>query len=370
MRGKDKSWAFNLEFIKGAHCHHPWSALKPYNEPEHGNESMHEPESSMVQTAHYSSTHAGSNDADSNGSHRPVITRKGYKQIIHWEILKIFWQSINEPLITYRKILKEGVTQMFERFRDVKEASINSARKVAHVIAEINYNFEILANYNPAEIHRDVWRRLCRKWDTNEWKKLSNSGKNNYSTDSGGQPNIRVVALDLRSANDLTSEDPSFIDLYYKTHLTAKLRKIYFREIKSFYFLESYNKALSQKYGDDLTQQNVNDPELWTQTQLPKKGGKQKGPIYGTVYSDLHFLMTGGYSYESTSASADFAMSQQEVNELRQQVSNMQHAMDEKQSEMNLQMQQMQNEMELQVERQFVAFMKQINPFAENLDIF
>nr|KAJ0196411.1 hypothetical protein LSAT_V11C700384790 [Lactuca sativa] len=49
------------------------------NEPEHGHESMHEPESPMVQTPHYSGTHGGSNDVDSNGSHRPFITRKGYK---------------------------------------------------------------------------------------------------------------------------------------------------------------------------------------------------------------------------------------------------------------------------------------------------
>ena len=76
---------------------------------------------------------------------------------------------------------------------------------------------------------------------------------------------------------------------------------------------ESYNTTLSQKQGDDPTQHNVNDPELWIQTQLLRKGGKQKGPIYGAGYSDLHFLMTGAYSYESTSASADFAKSQQEV---------------------------------------------------------
>ncbi|CAH1449722.1 unnamed protein product [Lactuca virosa] len=48
------------------------------HEPEHGHESVHEPESPMVQTPHYSGRHGGSNDANSNGSHRPFITRKGY----------------------------------------------------------------------------------------------------------------------------------------------------------------------------------------------------------------------------------------------------------------------------------------------------
>nr|KAJ0227253.1 hypothetical protein LSAT_V11C100046110 [Lactuca sativa] len=368
------------------------------NEPEHGHESMHEPESPMVQTPHYSGTHGGSNDVDSNGSHRPFITRKGFgRQSIHRAIVKIFWQSINEPWITYKKIPKEVVTQMFERFRtqyrwdpneegliregfentlkdryrgrmrDVRQASVNSARKVGHVIAEINDNFEILANYNPPEIHID-------KWDTDEWKKLSKSGKNNRNTDSGGAARHTggSIGFEEHRLKLLTGEDPSFIDLYYKTHLTAESKKIYFGGDKeaqvdfvnerSRVAIESYNTALSQKYGDDTTQHNVNDPKLWTQTQLLRKGGKQKGPIYGAGYSDLHFLMTGAYSYESTSASADFAKSQQEVNELRQKMSNMEQAMEEKQSEMNLQMQQMQNEMELQVQRQLAAFMKQINP--------
>ncbi|CAI9279893.1 unnamed protein product [Lactuca saligna] len=301
------------------------------NEHEHGHESVHEPESPMVQTPHYSGTHGGSNDADSNGSHRPFITRKGYKfgrQSIHRTIVKIFWQSINEPWITYKKIPKEVVTQMFERFRtqyrwdpneegliregfentlkdryrgrmrDAREASVKSARKAGHVIAEINDNFEILANYNPPEIHIDVWR----------------------PRHTGGSIGFEEHRLKLKQS---TGEDPSFIDLYYKTHLTAESKKIYFGGDKeaqvdfvnetSRVAIESYNTALSQKYGDDTTQHNVNDPELWTQTQLLRKGGKRKGPIYGAGYSDLHFLMTGAYSYESTSTSADFAKSQQEV---------------------------------------------------------
>ncbi|CAH1431540.1 unnamed protein product [Lactuca virosa] len=169
------------------------------------------------------------------------------------------------------------------------------------------------------------------------------------SRHTGGSIGFEEHRLKLKQ---LTGEDPSFIDLYYKTHLTAESKKIYFGGDKeapvdfvnetSRVAIESYNKALSQKYG---------------------KAGNKKGPVYGAGYSDLHFLMTGAYSYESTSASADFAKSQQEVNELRQKMSNMEQAMEEKQSEMNLQMQQMRNEMELQVQRQLAAFMKQINPF-------
>nr|KAJ0213661.1 hypothetical protein LSAT_V11C400167140 [Lactuca sativa] len=257
------------------------------NEPEHGHESMHEPESPMVQTPHYSGTHGGSNDADSNGSHRPFITRKGYKDSIP--------VGPNEE-----GIIREGFENTLKdcykgRMRDVKEASVNSAIKVGHVITEINDNFEILANYNPVEIHIDVWR----------------------PRHTGGSIGFEEHRLKLKQ---LTGEDPSFIDLYYKIHLTVKSKKIFFGGDKeaqvdfvnetSRVAIESYNTALSQKYGDDPTQHNVNDPELWTQTQLLRKDGKQKGPIYRAGYSNLHFLMTGAYSYESTSASVEFAKSQ------------------------------------------------------------
>ncbi|CAI9269029.1 unnamed protein product [Lactuca saligna] len=241
-------------------------------------------------TPHYSGTHGGSNDANSNGSHRPLITRKGCgRQSIHRAIVKIFWQSINEPWITSKKILKEVVTQMFERFR---------------------------TQY---------------RWDPNEEglirEGFENTLKDRYrAKHTGGSIGFEEHHLKLKQ---LTGEDPSFIDLYYKTHLTAESKKIYFGGDKEAQVdfvnetsRESYNTALSQKYGDDPTQHNVNDPELWTQTQLLRNGGKQKGPIYGAGYSDLHFLMMGAYSYELTSAFADFAKSQQEVNELRQKMSN------------------------------------------------
>ncbi|CAI9282232.1 unnamed protein product [Lactuca saligna] len=130
--------------------------------------------------------------------------------------------------------------------RDAREASVNSARKVGHVIAEINDNFEILANYNPAEIYRDVWQLRY----------------------TGGSIGFKEHRLKLKQ---LMGEDPSFIDLYYKTHHTAESKKIYFGGDKealvnfvnetSRVTIESYNKDLSQKYGDDPTQHNVNDPE-------------------------------------------------------------------------------------------------------------
>ncbi|CAH1419547.1 unnamed protein product [Lactuca virosa] len=72
-------------------------------------------------------------------------------------------------------------------------------------------------------------------------------------------------------------------------------------------------KPYSKKYGDDPTQHNVNDLELWTQRRLVRKGGKQKSPIYAAGSSNLHFLMTGAYSFWSTSFVDAFAKSQQEV---------------------------------------------------------
>ncbi|CAH1449721.1 unnamed protein product [Lactuca virosa] len=95
------------------------------------------------------------------------------------------------------------------RMKDAREASVNSARKAGHVIAKINANFGILANYNPAEIHRDVWR----------------------PRHTGGSIGFEEHRLKLK---ELMGEDPSIIDLYYKTHLILppNQRKYILGEIK------------------------------------------------------------------------------------------------------------------------------------------
>ncbi|CAI9264064.1 unnamed protein product [Lactuca saligna] len=72
------------------------------------------------------------------------------------------------PMTQYRwdpneeGLIREGFENTLKdryrgRTRDAREGSVNSARKVVHVITEITDKFEILANYNPAEIHIDVW---------------------------------------------------------------------------------------------------------------------------------------------------------------------------------------------------------------------
>lgn len=74
---------------------------------------------------------------------------------------------------------------------------------------------------------------------------------------------------------------------------------------------EAYRRDLVERYGDDPTQQRTNDPELWAATQMQRQRGKCKGRIYGIGSSDLHFSISGTYSFGSTSSSAE--QSQQEV---------------------------------------------------------
>nr|KAJ0227495.1 hypothetical protein LSAT_V11C100010710 [Lactuca sativa] len=165
------------------------------HEPEHRHEFVHEPESPMVQMPHYLGTHGGSNDTDSNGSHRPFITRKG-------QVWETKYSSGD---------LKDILTQYW---RDPNEEG--------RIHEDINDNFEILANYNPAEIHRDVWRRLCRK--------------------------------------ELTGEDPSFIDLYYKTHLIVELKKIYFggdKEAPMAFVNETSRRKISSKEVPNMDEKNM-----------------------------------------------------------------------------------------------------------------
>ncbi|KAL4554581.1 hypothetical protein LXL04_037175 [Taraxacum kok-saghyz] len=131
--------------------------------------------------------------------------------------------------------------------------------------------------------------------------------------------------------------------------------------------LEAYNIGLFEKYGEDPAQHMVNDPKLWTQTQLHRQGGKQKDPMYGIGSSDLNYVVTGTYSSVSSSNSvaaadyaksqADYAKSQEKVNELEQQLVNMQQSMDESQNAITLEMEQMKKTRE-----ELATFMREFRP--------
>ncbi|CAH1434599.1 unnamed protein product, partial [Lactuca virosa] len=190
----------------------------------------------------------------------------------------------------------------------VKKTSARMARKAGHAIHEINDSYQILQNFAP-----------------HEWKKKSLIGKRNRSTyvDSGVTAtytgdNIGVSETRKRMKK-LMGKDPDWVDVFMKTRLTAESKTKYFNgDGEGLQYIttiaqqayEAYRRGLVEKYGDDPTQQRTNDPELWAATQMQRQGGKGKGRIYGIGSSDLHFVISGAYSFGSTSSSAE--QSQQE----------------------------------------------------------
>ncbi|KAL4590372.1 hypothetical protein LXL04_003301 [Taraxacum kok-saghyz] len=408
-------WGNREEHYQGNHEEHNHGFS--YDEVNH--------EHSPIQAPHHSDTHANdsvtngdSNAPDSHGCNRPFIKRRWYKfarHKIHRGILKIFWQSLNKPWITFKKIPPEVVSHMYERFRtlyrwdpneeeriregfentlkdcyrdrikDARKASAKKARKSGHVILvlEIRDSFEILENHTPGVIPSAVWKQLCRKWNTDEWKKKSKAARENRNkTDSSGCTarhtggSIRYEEHRLK-LKELTGEDPPYMDVFFKVNLTSESKKKYFEGDKEVPLdfatgtareaAEAYNRGLFEKYGEDPAQHMVNDPELWTQTQLRRQGGKQKGPMFGIGSSDLNYLVTGTYSSQSSSSSvaaadyaksqADYAKSQEKVIEFEQQLVNMQQSMDESQNAMNSEMEQMKK-----MREDMAAFMREFRP--------
>ncbi|CAH1414650.1 unnamed protein product [Lactuca virosa] len=89
---------------------------------------------------------------------------------------------------------------------------------------------------------------------------------------------------------------------------------------------EAYMHGLVNKFGEDPSNRK-DDVDVWEESQLRRKG-KKKGAIYGIGASDIHFLVLGTPSSQST-PSTQSDSTQQEVDRLRAQVSEQQQQMKE-----------------------------------------
>ncbi|CAH1412937.1 unnamed protein product [Lactuca virosa] len=65
------------------------------------------------------------------------------------------------------------------------------------------------------------------------------------------------------------------------------------------------------------------DAEVWVESQIRRTGGKKKGHIYGIGASDANFVVSGITSSESTRSTQSNNNTQEEVDRLREEVSNM-----------------------------------------------
>ncbi|CAI9281133.1 unnamed protein product [Lactuca saligna] len=139
----------------------------------------------------------------------------------------------------------------------------------------------------------------------------------------------------------LMGKPPTQYDVFVKTHGTVESKKKYFEgnhENIEYCLqtakeaLEGYLQGLVNKFGENPSNRK-DDIDVWEESQLRRKG-KKKGDIYGIGASDIHFLVLGTPSSQSTQSDS----TQQEVDRLRAQVSVM---------EQQQQQQQMKEQMEM-----------------------
>ncbi|KAL4568477.1 hypothetical protein LXL04_024090 [Taraxacum kok-saghyz] len=263
-----------------------------------------------------------------------------------------------------------------ERFRDRLSGSKRKSKEMAiqagHEIREINDSFRILRNFAPRPIHSDVWNRLINYWDTLGWKKISLVAKRNRNSGEDGVTPARHtgasigVAETRKKLKKKMGKEPRWQDVFFQIRLTPKSKEKYFRgDLEGLRYITAtaghahvaYKKALEEKYGDDPTQQS-DDPELWETTQLQMQGGKGKGRIYGIGSSDLHFAVTGTYSFGSTSSSAKG--SQAEVLRLRQQVEDLKNSQTQMQEKFDWKLKEKESEMDARMQiRQYETDVRQ-----------
>ncbi|XP_052625973.1 uncharacterized protein LOC111907334 [Lactuca sativa] len=140
-------------------------------------------------------------------------------------------------------------------------------------------------------------------------------------------PNEALLQMFSRFGEKLMGKPPTQYDVFVKTHGTAESKKKYFEgnhenieycSQTAKEALEGYLHGLVNKFGEDPSNRK-DDVDVWEETQLRRKG-KKKGAIYGIGASDIHFLVLGTPSSQSTQ-STQSTSTQQEVDRLRAQVS-------------------------------------------------
>ncbi|KAL8211143.1 hypothetical protein R6Q57_005580 [Mikania cordata] len=197
--------------------------------------------------------------------HKPFIIRTSFS----WEPTEEF---ANRP--GFENVLRDRYSDIMLEMRN--ESAYN-ARASGHFIINGEDNFNIMCDFLPKLLSQDTWRQFCLIWNTEEWAKKSERGRNNrMKVDSSG-------AISRHTGGSVG----------YVEH---RIR------------LESYSFYMVEKYSEDETQHPIGDIDLWERSQGEKKS-------FGIGSSNRHFILTRtpSSSIESTPSNVMFEQSQQEA---------------------------------------------------------
>ncbi|XP_020231082.2 uncharacterized protein LOC109811691 [Cajanus cajan] len=133
-----------------------------------------------------------------------------------------------------------------------------------------------------------MWDGLVGIWATQEWKRKSIAGKNNRASKpdamvhTGGS---RSFGRHLRKMEAEHKRPISYGELYNKVH---KRKDGEYVSNKAKNFIESYENAMAEKYGEDASKHPIVDTDVWTQIS----GENKKGPSTTPVREDITTLAT------------------------------------------------------------------------------
>ncbi|KAL4562467.1 hypothetical protein LXL04_034672 [Taraxacum kok-saghyz] len=296
-----------------------------------------------------------------NSSHKPwiQILGKGFSDpSVHRQISGIVTQFIDGPWPTWKKVPVRVRKSMFERFRglyqwlvteearifetfknvaknryrdvicEARDASALAAKKAGFDMPPNTKDFSVMVDFPPDWIEGEVWKALCEIWNTDSWKKNSQTAKSNrkssvsgsISTHTSGSINTEQHRAKMKKENGI---DPTWGAVFKQTHLekSAKLKLAAGESIgskpedwaggsKSQIAVDLYEKAMLEKCGPDLTLHPLGDDELWERCA----GGKKKGKVYGVGSSDPSYAVSGlSGGYDCGSSNQEHALSQKVI---------------------------------------------------------
>ncbi|KAL8250890.1 hypothetical protein R6Q59_034583 [Mikania micrantha] len=108
---------------------------------------------------------------------------------------------------------------------EMRKESANNDRANGHFIINGQDNFNIMCDFPPRMVSQDVWRQLCLIWNTDDWAKKSERGRDNrMKVDSSGSISRHTggsvgydehrIRLEIK-----LGKKPTFKQLFLHTHL-------------------------------------------------------------------------------------------------------------------------------------------------------
>ncbi|XP_076938486.1 uncharacterized protein LOC143606690 [Bidens hawaiensis] len=184
---------------------------------------------------------------------------------------------------------------MWERRQEPKK----KARKAGHIIGNKEDKLDIICEFPPKTMSRDIWRSLCLGWSLKKWQNKSPSGRNNranadnrdyISRHTSGSMGFeeRRIYLEKKYGRKIT-----WLEMFFHTHLTKECKTIFWageldiHDWEEFEFCTDrsketyadYMRNMIELYGSDLSQHPAGDLDVWAKVQPP---GGSRSRKYGT----------------------------------------------------------------------------------------